>query len=287
MNPTLDKLEQGRTDAKIAALKTKAVAAAARARSAAAQAATAQLQTQQIEMENEMKKPELDDALQEAGKAAKRAVEASKEAIAALEEVKTIAKTAIADAKKQAVIEVKKELTASYHKLDEWRNTVLTSPWDRAQKAAIMANKPYNDMIRTFYNRIGQYQTVASDMMAKANGLAADAQGLASGAQGRMEGGDTIGANQDMSTAAAMRKSSAKFAGAANALHGEANNMQKMIAEYVAAGHLAAWNAAYQTDPDALPPPPVNPDLAFTPPPTVLLQKAESSAEVKEHKGEH
>merc|ERR1719326_2127411 len=75
-----------------------------------------------------------------------------------------------------------------------------------------------------------------------------------------------------------MKSTSAKFAGAANALHAQANQMNRIIAEYIAAGHMAAWHAAYAADPDALPPPPVNPNYAFTPPPPALLQKGEKSS---------
>ena len=49
-------------------------------------------------------------------------------------------------------------------------------------------------------------------MMAKANSLAAGASGLAGGAQGRLDGGDAIGANQDLFTATAMKGSSEKYA---------------------------------------------------------------------------
>merc|ERR1719321_1650808 len=80
-------------------------------------------------------------------------------------------------------------------------------------------------------------------------------------------------------TASAMKKTSAKFAGAANALHAEANQMNRLIAEYVAAGHQAAWMAAYKADPDALPPPPTNPNYAFTPPPPALLQTKDTAIE--------
>merc|ERR550514_1628642 len=103
--------------------------------------------------------------------------------------------------------------------------------------------------------------------MGKANSLAGGAQGLAGGAQGKFDGGDPVGANQDVMTANAMRTSSGSYASAAQALEGEAQNMNKWIAEYISAGHMAAWRAEYEADPDALPPPPVNPNYAFTPPP--------------------
>merc|ERR1719387_1727463 len=121
----------------------------------------------------------------------------------------------------------------------------------------------------------GKLPPSAKNTGKKANALAGDAAGLAGGAQGRQDGGDVIGANQDLNTAVGLKKSSQKYAAGAAALHSEANNMNKMIAEYVAAGHLAAWHAAYKADPDVLPPPPVDPNIAFTPPPPALLQKDE------------
>merc|ERR1719375_2118373 len=122
-------------------------------------------------------------------------------------------------------------------------------------------------MIKAFYKRIGQYQKAARGMMGKANGMASSAQGIASGAQGRLNGGDSIGANQDIMTANAMRKTAGQLAGSSQALQAEADNMMKWIGEYTVAGHMAAWHAEYEADPDVIPPPPVNPNYAFTPPP--------------------
>merc|ERR1719217_1355428 len=111
-------------------------------------------------------------------------------------------------------------------------------------------------MIKAYYKRIGQYQKTAKGMMGKANKLAAAAQGIGGGAQGRLNGGDPVGANQDIMTANAMRKQSGALAGAAESLQAEANKMNSWIPEYIAAGHMAAWIAEYKADPDALPPPP-------------------------------
>jgi len=279
VSPTLDNLAQHTKDTKIAALKAKAVAAASRAQSAAAQASTMKIKTQQIVVQNKLKQPYLDDALAMANQASKEAVADAKKAIAALEETRALSKVVIADAKRLAIAEVKSELTAKYNSLQEWREKVLANPYEKAQQAGLAAAKPYNDMIKKFYARIGQYQLEASNLMKKANGLASDAAGLAGGAQGRLDGGDKLGANQDLNTAVALKKSSAKYAAAASALHAEANKMNEMIATYVAAGHLAAWHAAYKADPDVLPPPPVNPNIAFTPPPPTLLQKSEKLEE--------
>jgi len=270
VNPLLHELAGRSADAKIAAMKAKAVAAAMRTQSAAAQAATSKLQAEKVEMENVMKKPDLDHHKKLAEEAAKKAVVAAKEATGALKQTQEIAKTAIEEAKKMAVAEVAAELTKKYHELDEWRTKVLDSPYERAQKAGMLAAKPYNDMIKQFYMRQGQYQDAAAKMMAKANSLASGAAGLAGGAQGRLNGGDAIGANQDIFTATAMKGTSEKYAGAAQALQGQASQMEKYIAEYVAAGHLAAWTEMYKTDPDALPPPPKDPNVAFTPPPPSL-----------------
>jgi hypothetical protein len=279
VDPLLDNLAQHTKDTKIAALSAKAIAAASRAQAAAAQTNTMKIKTQQIEVQNKLKKPYLDDALEMANQASKEAVADAKKAIAALEETRALSKVVIADAKRLAIAEVKSELTAKYNSLAEWRKKVLDNPYERAQQAGLAAAKPYNDMIKKFYARIGQYQLEASNLMKKANGLAGDAAGLAGGAQGRLDGGDKLGANQDMNQAVALKKTSAKYAAAASALHAEANKMNEMIATYVAAGHLAAWHAAYKADPDVLPPPPVNPNIAFTPAPPTLLQKSDKLEE--------
>lgn len=267
VNGAIDSLQSGTSAAKIAALKAKAAAAVSRAQAAAALASTSEVHVEQLKMQNEKKKPQLADSLAVAKEATVEAVAAAKEAVAALAEVKAVAKTAVADARRLAVEEVKQELTNKYHQLEQWRSKVLDDPYTRAKKAGAKAAAPFNKMIKAYYGRIGQYQLVAGGMMSKANKLAAGAQSVAGGAQGRYNGGDTIGANQDIMTANAMRKQSAGLAGAANALQGEAKNMNQWIGQYIAAGHMAAWRAEYDADPDVIPPPPLNPDYAFTPPP--------------------
>jgi hypothetical protein len=266
----LDTLATNTKDAKVKALKAKAIAAASRAQSAAAQVGTAKIGVKELEVKEKMKKPELDDALAMATQAAKEAVEAEKKAVAALDETRALSPVVIADAKRLAVAEVKSELTGKYKSLDEWRNKVLDNPYERAQKAGAEAAKPYDKMINKFYARIGQYQLEAANMMKKANALASDSAGLAGGAQGRLDGGDVIGSNQDLNTAVGLKQTSQKYAAAASALHAQANKMNEMIAQYVAAGHLAAWHAAYAADPDVLPPPPTDPNTVFTPPPPTL-----------------
>lgn len=267
VDAAIDTLNVGTADAKIAALRAKAAAAVSRSKAQAAQAKTASIHVEQLLMENKLKRPQLAEALLLARKSAAKAEEAAKEAAAALKQVKQIAKTAPGDAARMAVDEVRKSLVEKYHNLDRWRTRVLDNPYERARKAGLKAASPYNAMIRAYYARIGQYQAEASKMMGKANQLAAGAQGLAGGAQGRLDGGDPVGANQDIMTANAMRKQSASLAGAADSLHAEANKMNSWIPEYIAAGHMAAWIAEFKADPDALPPPPVNVNYAFTPPP--------------------
>lgn len=275
VNPLLDDLDKGNTENKVAALKAKAAAAASRARSAAAQAATSEIHVEQLEMQNKMKKPDLEDSLQIATEATKSAVASSKEAVAALKETKALAKVAVADAERLAVEEVKKMLTQKYHQLETWRDKVLTNPYDRARKAGAKAAEPYYKAIQGFYKRIQEYQMEARGLMGKANAMSASANGLSGGAQGRMDGGNPIGAKQDIETAKAMSAQSGALASEAQGLQAQADNMNKMIGEYLAAGHMAAWRAEYDTDPDAIPPPPLDPDRAFTPPPVMLLQEVQ------------
>jgi len=267
VNPLLDDLEAGNANAKIAALKAKAAASASRARSAAAQASTSQIHVEQIDMQNKMKKADLEDALVIATDAAKQAVQSSKEAVAALGEAKVLAKTAVADAKKLAVAEVKEMLAGKYHQLEEWRSKVLSNPYERAKKAGVAAAAPYYKGIQGLYKRIQDYQMEARNLMGQANAAAGNANSLSGGAQGKMDGGDPIGAKQDVENAKAMQAQGAALSGEANALEGQAQTMNNMIGNYIAAGHMAAWRAEYNADPDSLPPPPADPNRAFTPPP--------------------
>lgn len=273
----------GAADTKVAAFNAKAAAATVRARAVAAQAAATATRAEELQVTNEAKKPVLEKDLGVATSQAIAANKAANGAVAALAQTKAIAATAVDDAKKLAVEEVKARLKDMYHRLDEWRSHVLNSPYDNARAAGKRATKPYNDMIRKIRGKIGNFQLQASTYMGQANSLENGAEGIAAGAQGKLDSGDVVGANQDLMTAQSMQGRAAAEASAASSLQAQANGMNHLIAKYVQAGHMAAWKAEYLADPDALPPPPQDPNYAFTPPPppasAAMLQLGKSGAE--------
>merc|ERR1719213_1259273 len=94
---------------------------------------------------------------------------------------------------------------------------------------------------------------------------AANAKSLAAGVKAKKEVGDVIGAAQDEQMAAALATQSQQLAARVSTLEGQIGTMRNVMPQYTNAAHMASWNAEYATNPDSIPPPPVDPNFAFTP----------------------
>jgi len=245
----------------------KAVSAALHARSSSSAASSALMHVQLLKARNALKKSNLDQALSQATNSAQMAAEYNTAAQASLTAVKEIAKAAVDEAKVLAVTEVQKALIGSYHNLESWRSKVLVNPVDKAKRAGAAAAEPYFKMIGQFQARMGQYGAESGMLMGQAHNAVSQADAIAGGAQGKMDAGDVMGARSDLQAAKALQVQGTQMGSAAQALDAQVRDMNKIIPMYIAQAHQAAWIAEYKMNPDGLPPPPVDANFAFTPPP--------------------
>merc|ERR1719327_143019 len=177
----------------------------------------------------------------------------------------------VKEAEELAAKEVHARLTQVYKDLQSWREKVLADPYAEAQKAGAAAAKPYYDGMKAYQARIQQYQGAAALAAGQGNALASTALGTAAAAQGAMNGGNTIGANQQLSIAHQQMAEAGMLKGTASSLDSQVQEMNKQVPEYLAAAHWAAWRKMYETNPQDFPPPPSSTD-AFTPAPVAFLE---------------
>lgn len=262
-----NELQIGTAANKISALKVKTVFASNSAQAAAAQASTARIQVEELYVKTSMIMPELNAIKMAAKSQAAMANENSKATIATRKALEAQFKTVTENSKLLAVQQVKQLLKEKYHELSEWRHKVLTNPWEKSQVAAAKAAKPYFQMMGHFAGTMAATGLEASSMKSQAASDAANAATLASGVESKREGGDPIGAAQDEEMANALKIQSGQLAARGSTLEGQIAEMRNVVPQYASAAHTAAWNAEYNANPDGVPPPPVDPNFAFTPPP--------------------
>lgn len=267
VDPVKNGLQMGTAAAKISTLKVKSVFAANSAQAAAAQAGTAKLQVEELYVKTKAVMPELNAIKKVAKTQAASANAASKESVTAFKGMEKDMKAVIDSSKQLAVVDVKKLLKERYHELSEWRNKVLANPWEQGQVAAAKAAAPYFKMMGSFAGSMNAYKLEAGVMRSGAASDAKNAKSLAAGVEARKEGGDPIGAAQDLEMANALEVQSQQLAAKADEMEGAVGTMANVVPQYSNAAHVAAWNAEYAANPDGLPPPPVDPNFAFTPAP--------------------
>jgi len=253
--------------AKISALKVKSVYATNSAQAAAAKAATAKLHVEELYVKTMNVMPELNAVKKLAQSQAARANEASKETHGFRKGMEKKVSEIMTDSKLLAVQAVKKLLKDKYNELSEWRHKVLANPWEQGQVAAAKAASPYFKTMGTFAGSMAAYGLEASTMAGQASADLANAKSLAGGVEAKKEAGDVIGAEQDAEMAKALEAQSGQLAARSATLKSQVASMQNVMPQYSGAAHVAAWNAEFTANPDQVPPPPVDPNFAFTPAP--------------------
>jgi len=253
--------------AKISALKVKSVFAANSAQAAAAKAATAKLHVEEIYVKTMAVMPELNTVKKLAHSVAKSANEASKETQNSRRGMEKKVDKILTDSKLLAVSAVKSLLKQKYNDLSEWRHKVLTNPWEKGQVAAQKAAAPYFKTMGAFAGTMAGFGLEAGAMRSQAAADADNAKSLAAGVEEKKEAGDVIGAEQDREMAKALEIQSQQLAARGDTLQSQIAGMQNVVPQYAGAAHGAAWNAEFAANPDGLPPPPVDPNFAFTPAP--------------------
>lgn len=267
VDATKNNLQINTAAAKISALKVKSVFASNSAQAAAAQASTAQLNVEELYVKTKAVLPELNAIKKIARVQSKKANDASKDTIKSYKAMEKQMNKVTEDSKFLAVTEVKKLLKQKYHELSDWRHKVLTNPWEKGQVAAAKAAAPYFKTMGTFAGSMAAFGLEAGAMRSQAAADAANAKSLAGGVEAKKAAGDVINAAQDQQMAQALETQSGQLAARAATLDGQIASMKNVVPQYAGAAHMAAWNAEYGENPDGVPPPPVDPNFAFTPAP--------------------
>jgi len=267
VDPVKNNLQINTAAAKISALKVKSVFAANSAQAAAAQAATAKLNVEELYVKTKEVMPQLNAIKKVAKKQAESATAASKDTTIMAKDMQKQVKKVTEESKLLAVQEVKSLLKEKYAQLSDWRHNVLSNPWAKGQVSAAKAAAPYFKTMGTFAGTMAVYGLEASTMKGQAASDAANAKSLAGGVEAKLEAGDKIGAMQDQEMSTALGMQSQQLAARAATLSSQIEGMKAPMASYAGAAHIAAWNAEYATNPDGVPPPPVDPNFAFTPAP--------------------
>lgn len=252
---------------KISALKVKTALAGNTAKAAAAQAASEKLKVEEVYVKTMAVMPELDAVKKSTKKEAARATEASKESQALVKEIEKEKKNIVEKSKLLAVQTVRGMLKQSYSALSKWRKNVLANPWEKGQVAAAKAAAPYFKTMGHFGSTIAAYGLEASMMRSQAAQTGANAKSVAATGKAKRDAGDNIGASQDESMASALAIQSQQLAARAATLEGQATEMRGQMPAFGVQAQTAAWSAEYAANPDGVPPPPVDPNTAFTPPP--------------------
>lgn len=267
MDGVKNDLQINTANAKISALKLKTIYATNSAQAAAAQANTARIHIEELFVKTKSVMPELDAIKATAKTQANNANENSKDTIATAKSMEKQMPIIVNDAKVVAVQEVKELLKQKYRDLSQWRHQVLNNPWEKSQVAAAKAAKPYFAMMGAFAGTSAAIGLESGAMKSQSASDAASAQSLAAGVDAKKKAGDPIGAAQDEEMAKALEIQSQQLAARGSALDGQMADMSKVVPEFATHAHLAAWNAEYAQNPDGLPPPPIDPNFAFTPAP--------------------
>jgi len=260
-----NELQSNTAAAKISALKVKSVFASNSAQAAAAQANTARIHVEELYVKTKGVMPELNAIKQVAKTQAAQANEASKDTISSYKAMEKQMKKVTEDSKLLAVQEVKKLLKDKYNELSDWRHQVLTNPWAKGQVAATKAAAPYFKTMGSFAGSMAIYGLESGAMKSQAAADAANSASLASGVEAKKAAGDPIGAAQDQEMAAALKIQSQQLSARGSTLDGQIASMGNVVPQYSGAAHGASWNAQYAENPDGVPPPPIDPNFAFTP----------------------
>lgn len=253
--------------AKISALRVKTVFASNSAQAAAAQASSARIQVEELYVKTKNIMPELKAIKKVAKSKAAEANAASKDTLASVKGMETQMKPVIENSKLLAVQMVKSLLKEKYAELSDWRHKVLRNPWAQGQVDATKAAAPYFKTMGTFAGSMAVYGLESGAMKSQSAADAANAKSLAGGVEAKREAGDLIGAAQDEEMATALSTQSQQLAARGATLDSQIASMKNVVPQYAAAARSAAWNAEYAANPDSVPPPPLDPNFAFTPAP--------------------
>lgn len=261
-------VESQQFQSKVAELKSQTLAAAAEAGAAAADARAAALRAQRVGLRNEVEVARVKRTIPAATEQVAKAVKHAKGAASVLEEAKAYAsKEATEKAQTLAVQTVQDFFTGKYQDLEDWRKTVLQDPWEAGRQAAFAAAEPLHKAQADALAKGKVYQEQSRVLATAAQKELTAAEQLSKAAALKQASGDSSGSRRDGDLSTALRKHGDELAVYAKKLKVEAGKLAAEAPQLAEKAYASAWAAEQKENPQALPPLPLNPNLAYTPPP--------------------
>lgn len=261
-------VETQQLQSKVEELKSQTLAAAAQAGAAAADSRAAALRAQRVGLMSEVELARVKRAIPEATEQAAKAAELSKGATSVLQEAQAYAsEQAVESAESLAVQAVQDFFTGRYQELEDWRKTVLQDPWEAGRQAAVAAAEPYEQAEADAMAKAKVFQDQASKLATAAKQELDAATKLSKAAALKQISGDVSGRNRNSELSLSLRKHSEELSTYAKKLKAEGEKMASQAPQLAEQARSSAWAAEQKENPEALPPLPFNPNLAYTPPP--------------------
>lgn len=270
VDPAVDALESGSAAETVHGLAKKVSSAVSRAQASASRAASGLIRVQHVSLQSNHKRLEIRDAVAEVTSAGETAAQDAKIATASLKDSKLLASDAISKAKVLAEKAVQDLFTKKYHELDSWRHAALTDGNVEAAREAKVLAAPYNDAVTRIHKRTNEYTSEASGLRLQAGRLMGRAAKVQQRGETEAAGGDSLNAEADFEKARALRERASQAEVSAKEMDETAKEVAGQAPAYMEAAGQAAKYAQNQQNPYGLPPLPVDPMFAYTPPPTAL-----------------
>jgi len=263
----VDALESGTVTETVHGLSKKVSTAASRAQASAARAASGLLRVQHLSLQSNHKRLEIADAVKEVTSAGELAALHAKIATAALKDSKLASTDAVNKAKVLAEKAVQDLFTRKYNELDSWRHAALTDGNVEATREAKVLAAPYYDAVTNIYKRANEYKSEATGLRLQANRLMGRAAKWQQRGDKEAEGGDSMNAEANYHKAHVLRERADQTEVKAKEMDKTAKDALGQAPAYMEAAGQAVKSAENQMNPYGLPPLPVDPMFAYTPPP--------------------
>jgi len=270
VDPTVDALESGNVAETVQGLAKKVSSAASRAQASAARAGSGLLRVQHVSLQSNHKRLEIRDAVGEVTSAGEMAALDAKIATASLKDSKLLSSEAVSNAKALAEKAVQDLFTKKYTELDNWRHAALTDGNVEAAREANVLAAPYKEAVNRIRKRTNEYTSEAAGMRLQANRLMGRAAKVHQRGEKEADSGDSLNAEADFEKARALRERASKMEVDAKEMDKTAKEVLDQAPVYMEAAGQAAKYAQNQQNPYGLPPLPVDPMFAYTPPPLAL-----------------
>lgn len=265
---SLEVLESQQLLSKVDELNSQTLAAVAEANAAAADSSATALRAQRIGLQNEVELARVKRAIPEAKERAGVAASLSQQVAATVQGAEAYAKKeAIERAEDLAVKAVQGFFIGKYQELEPWRASVLKDPFAAGRLAAAAAAEPHKQAAADARTKAKLLQDQATSLAGAIEKERNAATQLSKAAGMKLGTGDEEGSRQDMEMASSLRHHVEELTAYVQELKAEAKKLTEQAPRFDDLAHTSAFEAEQKENPEALPPLPLDPNIAYTPPP--------------------